>query len=120
MEKKEKKRTPTISYSAMNAFKCRLQWFWMYTEGYQPRQKTMSLELGTAIHKALEYYYKNLNAGVEQVKNETTVLADFREYMVQLYKQIQFLKKLIVILHMFLLLQQHHIIFQLHQQFHIH
>lgn len=82
-------RIPTLSYSQINAFKCKLQWFWAYKEGYQPRQKTMALELGSAIHKALEQYYKNLSHDVEQAYNEKTVTEDFRNYMIQLYKQIQ-------------------------------
>jgi len=83
------KRIPTLSYSQINSFKCRLQWFWAYEEGYKPRQKTIALELGIAIHKALEQYYKNLSNNVEQAYNEKTVIEDFRNYMVQLYKQIQ-------------------------------
>lgn len=82
-------KIPTLSYSQINAFKCKLQWFWTYKEGYQPRQKTMALELGTTIHKALEQYYKNLSNNVEQIYNEKIVIEDFRNYMILLYKQIR-------------------------------
>lgn len=47
----------TISPSQLNAFDCRLAWYWGYHEGYRGIRSSTALELGTGIHSALEMYY---------------------------------------------------------------
>ncbi len=46
-----------ITPSMLEAFQCRLAWYWQYPMGYTPVRVSEALELGTGIHLALERYY---------------------------------------------------------------
>jgi len=52
-----------VSTSQLDAMGCRQKWFWGYPEGYRPKIAAIPLELGTAIHEALEYHYKGDRTG---------------------------------------------------------
>jgi len=46
-----------VSPSQLDAMSCRQKWWWAYHEGYRPNRAVIPLELGIAIHEALEYHY---------------------------------------------------------------
>jgi hypothetical protein len=51
---------PHISYSELQAFACECQWKWKleYLEGHRSSEQSVHFDFGTAIHAALEAYYR--------------------------------------------------------------
>ena len=59
-----------VSASQLDAMGCRQKWFWGYPEGYRPIKAAIPLELGSAVHEALEYHYEGDRTGtLEFYKN---------------------------------------------------